>query len=113
MNFDFARNPRIHALLIIAVGAASAALVLAIGALSASGRTGGKAIMLVGVGGIAIGAGLMELLWPPPPPADDRDQRNFFTRASWPQKTLYVLGGLVGLVAGAIVIASNRFGGGL
>jgi len=97
------KNPRLIALGIMALGAAILGFIFAIGGMEAGGRAGGKAILLVGVGGIALGTGLMQLIWPPPPPADARDERNFFKRSSWPQKVFYVFGGFAGIVLAAIL----------
>jgi hypothetical protein len=96
-------NPRIHALGMMTLGAAAAGLVVLLGGMDVGGN---KAIMAVGLASVAFGVGLVELLWPPPPPTDERDDRNFFQRASWPQKICYGLGGLVGITAAAVLQVS-------
>lgn len=97
------KNPRLQALAMMAVGAIVVALVLWIGGANAGGRGANKAIIAIGLGGAAVGAGLLELIWPPPPAAAERDERWFFARASWPQKILYSVGGMAGIVAAAIL----------
>lgn len=97
------KNPRAIALAMIVLGAAAVGLLCTL-APEPGSRSGNKAIMILGIGGIAFGVGLVQLLWPPPPPTDERDERNFISRASWPQKILYVFGGIVGVVAAAVAL---------
>ena len=98
----FAKNPRIVALALVVLGAAAVGLIVSLGGMDAGGRTGGRAILLVGIGGIAFGIGLVQLLWPPPV-ATEGDERNWFSRASWPQKIVYCVAGFVGIVAAAVL----------
>jgi len=90
-------------------GAAALGVLVAIGGVNMNTRTGTKAIFLFGLAGIAAGVGLTQVLWPPPP--DNGDGRGAFARASWPQKILWVLGGLAGMLAAAVAqtVASGKF----
>ncbi len=86
-------------------GAACAALVVALDAWDSDAQAGPKMIFLLGIGGIGVGVGLVQLAWPPRP-AEPGDDRNAFERAPWPQKLLWVFGGFVGVVAAAIAQAT-------
>jgi len=86
-------------------GAAAAALVVALDAWDTDDQAGPKAIFLLGIGGIGVGVGLVQLAWPPRPAAPG-DARNAFERAPWPQKVLWVIGGFAGIVAVAIAQAT-------
>ncbi len=96
-------NPRLQALLMVAFGAVAVGFALWIASTGSSGRGAGKAIIVVGLGGAAVGAGLIQLIWPPPAARGERDERGFLARASWPQKILYSVGGLAGIIAAAIL----------
>lgn len=105
MNIDkLSRHPRLVALAMVAAGLLGGALIIGLGGMEAGGRAGNKLMLLVGVAGIAFGAGLVQLIWPAPPKSGPDDDRHFFARARWPQKIYFVFGGLIGIVAAAILM---------
>lgn len=95
-------NPRVVALLWMLGGIAAMVVIIAIGGMDSGGRSGGKAIFLVGMGGIAAGVGLTQLVWPARP-AKAGDDRSGWARAHWLQKVLWVVGGCIGVVAAAVL----------
>jgi len=103
-------NPRVVALLWTLGGLAVLVGVVAIGGLDSGGRSGGKAIFLAGMGGIAAGVGVTQVLWPPRP-APEGDARSGWARAHWLQKGLWVVGGCVGVVAAAVIatVAGGKY----
>ena len=103
-------NPRIIALFWTLGGLAVLAGVMAIGGLDSGGRSGGKAIFLAGMGGIAAGVGLTQIVWPPKP-SKAGDERSGWARAHWLQKVLWVIGGCIGVVAAAVIatLASGKY----
>lgn len=109
MDSTYAKqHPRLIALGVFVAGAATLALLFALGGVDMNSRAGMKAMGLFGIGGIAAGVGLAQMAWPPPPKKGDG--RGFFARASWPQRILWIAGGLVGMLGAAIAqtVASGK-----
>jgi len=100
-------HPRLVALVMLVGGAAVLGFMIAIGAMETAGRGSNRAIFLAGIAGISIGCGFVQLLWPPPARTDERDQRNWFSRANRAQKVLYCVGGFAGIVVVSTLIASR------
>lgn len=97
-------KPRLAALALMVGGALAGSLMIAAGGMETGGRAGNKMIAVIGFAGIAFGIGFVQLIWPPPPKTGPDDQRNFFSRSPWPQKVFYIAGGLVGVVAAAVLM---------
>ena len=103
-------HPRAVAAGAAAIGALILLIIVAKGGVtmpkSGTGKTGA---IILGLGGICLGVGLSQLVWPPRRDADDG--RTAFGRAPWPQKLLWIFGGMVGVVIAAVVqtFASGKY----
>ncbi|MCA9676715.1 MAG: hypothetical protein KC464_16900 [Myxococcales bacterium] len=104
-------HPRLYAVALVVGGLAAVALVILLGGVEVGHRGSTRAAALVGFGGAAVGLGLIQLAWPPPPPTDARDDSGWFERASLGQKIVYVVVGAVGLLAAIVVqlVATGKY----
>lgn len=95
--------PRVVAAMTMVGGAAALGLVLlVVSAQTGRVRLTTRGMALVGFGGLFIGFGLGQLLWPPRKP-EPGEQTSGWARGTTAQKVVWCLGATVGVVAAAIV----------
>ena len=94
-------NPRLVALLMVLAGAAAAVAVILLGGTTTGTRLSTRGVFLMGLGGILAGVGLTQLAWPPRA-AEPADRRSSWARAPLLQKVVWIVGGVVGVVAAAV-----------
>ncbi|MCA9523662.1 MAG: hypothetical protein KC609_21950 [Myxococcales bacterium] len=94
-------RPRMTALMMMIGGAAVTTLMAWL--LSGATSIRGKALLIVGGGGIVAGIGLTMLIWPPKQ-TEPADGASAWDNAPWPQRILWIVGGVAGLIAGAVAM---------